>query len=167
MEERQNTDESFQLIHFCSPVSNVSLKLVKNLVHYVASHSGIYVFVYRYSIYICRNGTLITSHHIVLVFVFFVKTLIVVNHYLSLCDTCVPMLKPTHGKQRDFVTDEMQQGSSSVMLPRRLGACCIFFSSGERKGKTCKEKKGDTLIWAFQSKHTTFINAATRMLQLK
>ncbi|TWW58026.1 Neuronal growth regulator 1, partial [Takifugu flavidus] len=33
--------------------------------------------------------------------------------------------KPTHGEYRDFVTDEMQQGSGSVMPPRLLGCCSI------------------------------------------
>lgn len=80
------------------------LKVVKNLVHYIASHFVIYVQLRH----VCAvNGTSITSRHIVLLFIRFVKTLCVVNHYLSPSDTCVHMLKPTHGEQRDFFTDEM------------------------------------------------------------
>lgn len=133
------------------------LRWLKDLVHYIARHCHFVIYVWFY-------GTSITSHHIVLFFICFVKTLCVVNHYLSLCDTCVHMLKPTHGEQRDFVTDEMQQGSSSVMLQRHLGACCFIICWKERED-LLRKKKPDSLIWAFQSKHTTFINAATRTLK--
>lgn len=44
------------------------------------------------------------------------------------------MLKPTHGEYRDFVTDEMQQGSGSVMPPRLLG-CCPIVRWEKQKGK--------------------------------
>lgn len=52
------------------------------------------------------------------------------------------MLKPTHGEQRDFVSDEMQQGSSSVMLRRHLGACCFIVCWKEREDLLCEKEFG-------------------------
>lgn len=134
----RNTDDSLELINACGHVSEGVLKVVKNLVHYIASHSVISLFIVPLQ-HVCRYGTSIIPHHIVLLFICSVKTLCVVNHYLSLCDTCVHMRKPTHGEQRDFVTDEMQQGSSSVMLQRLLRACC-FFHLLKGKGRLAKKE---------------------------
>lgn len=67
------------------------------------------------------------------------------SHYLSPCDTCVHMLKPTHGERRDFVTDEMQQGSSSVMLLRLLGACCFIICWKQSENLLREKKKRGTL----------------------
>lgn len=39
-----DTDDSLQLINACGQVSDRPLAVVKNLVHYIASHSVMYLF---------------------------------------------------------------------------------------------------------------------------
>lgn len=103
----RNTDDLLQLINACGHVSDRALKVVKNLVHYIARHSVVFIcFMWGYNICV-----LLWNIHNFSPYCTFVcllcQTLRVVNHYLSVCATCVHMLKPTHGEQRDFFTDEM------------------------------------------------------------
>ncbi len=46
----RNTDDSLQLINACGHVSDRVLKVVKNLVHYIASDSVISLFMCSYNI---------------------------------------------------------------------------------------------------------------------
>lgn len=87
------------------------LRIILSMICREDDISGVIILPHNLSlIYLCmgptdvrRNGISMTSHHIVHLFIRFVKTA---------CCESLPVIvrylfKPTHGEQRDFFTDEV------------------------------------------------------------
>lgn len=101
----RNTEDSLQLMNAYGHISDRVLKVVKNLVQYIASQSVISLFMYGYNICVLHwhNCTpYCTFVHLLCQNSLCCESLPVTVQYL-----CTHMLRPTHGEQRDFFTEEM------------------------------------------------------------
>lgn len=98
-EVRPRTDDSFQLINAGSHVSDRLLAVVKNLFHCIGRHSVTSLLLYGHNILyaVTAPPELYTTPYFL--FVCFVETWRVANHYLSRYSSCVNTVKSSRGER--------------------------------------------------------------------